>query len=99
MTPALHRPYSQTMATLYHKLRKTFVGTVASLLLMSCAISPAAASSRTAGGKPNLNGIWQVLNEANWNLEPHVAAPGAIDTLGAIGAVAPGMGVVEGGKI
>ncbi len=22
-------------------------------------------------GKPNLNGIWQVMNTANWNLEPH----------------------------
>jgi hypothetical protein len=54
---------------------------------------------RTAAGRPDLSGIWQVLNEANWNLEPHAATPGAVESLGAIGAVAPGMGVVEGGRI
>lgn len=31
---------------------------------------------RTADGRPNLNGIWQALNEANWDLEPHAAAQG-----------------------
>ena len=28
---------------------------------------------RGADGKPNLNGIWQVNNEANWSLERQVA--------------------------
>lgn len=53
------------------------------------------------GGKPNLNGIWQVLNTADWNLEPHDAqeAPVAPAELGALGAVPPGLGVVEGGVI
>jgi hypothetical protein len=55
--------------------------------------------SRTAAGRPDLAGIWQALNEANWNLEPHVAAQGAVDTLGAAGAVSPGIGVVDGGTI
>lgn len=59
----------------------------------------AASGPRTAAGQPDLNGIWQVLNSANWNLEPHPAAQGATETLGAIGAVAPGLGVVEGGLI
>lgn len=36
---------------------------------------------------------------ANWNLEAHIAAQGAVDTLGAIGAVPPGVGVVAGGSI
>src|SRR5579863_1312085 len=31
---------------------------------------------RTADGKPNLNGIWQALNSANWDLQGHTAAPG-----------------------
>ncbi|MCH8137215.1 MAG: hypothetical protein IIB77_14665, partial [Proteobacteria bacterium] len=31
---------------------------------------------RTAAGKPDLNGIWQSINSANWNIEPHAAAPG-----------------------
>ena len=65
---------------------------------MDCALAQNALP-RTTGGKPDLNGIWQVLNEANWNLEAHNASQGAVDTLGAIGAVAPGIGVVDGGKI
>jgi hypothetical protein len=53
------------------------------------------------GGKPNLNGIWQVMSTANWNLEPHDAAqaPVAPEKLGAIGAIPAGLGVVDGGKI
>ena len=56
---------------------------------------------RGADGKPDLNGIWQALNEANYDLEAHVARsamalrPGpygpvpAVPTLtfGAVGAV------------
>ena len=68
--------------------------------------------SRVAG-KPNLNGIWQALNEANWDIEAHMARPalalrdgphGPVPArevlyLGAVGAVPPGVGVVEGGEI
>ena len=54
---------------------------------------------RTADGKADLNGIWQALNTANWNLQDHPAGPGAVVTLGAIGAVPPGHGVVEGNEI
>ena len=54
---------------------------------------------RTPDGKPDLNGIWQSLTTANWNLEPHAASQGATEELGAIGASPPGIGVVKGGKI
>ena len=54
---------------------------------------------RTPDGKPNLNGIWQVLNTANWDLEGHAAAAGPMIPLGAIGAMPPGQGVVEGDEI
>ena len=54
---------------------------------------------RTADGKPDLNGIWQVLNTANWDLQGHAASAGPIVALGAIGATPPGMGVVEGETI
>lgn len=61
---------------------------------------PAAKSARI-GGKPNLNGIWQVMNSANWDLEPHSAQPAraAAREVGALGAVPAGLGVVEGGLI
>ena len=54
---------------------------------------------RTADGKPNLNGIWQALNEANWDLEPHAAAQGTVLALGAQFSIPPGTGVVDGGSI
>ena len=68
---------------------------------------------RTADGKPDLNGIWQANSEANYDLEAHMARPAlalragpygpvpaaAVLALGAVGAVPPGMGVVEGGPI
>jgi hypothetical protein len=54
---------------------------------------------RTADGKPDLNGIWQALGTANWDLEGHEARPSPLLALGAVGAVPPGLGVVEGGRI
>lgn len=44
---------------------------------------------RTSDGKPDLNGVWQIVNTAYANLEPHHALPG----------MPGGMGVVEGGEI
>ena len=68
---------------------------------------------RGPGGHPDLNGIWQALNEANYDIEGHDArpamalrpgpygpVPGAqVLALGAVGAVPPGLGVVEGGPL
>jgi hypothetical protein len=51
---------------------------------------------RTADGKPDLNGIWQALNTANWDIQGHAAAAGPLPQLGAVGAVPPGLGVVDG---
>ena len=61
--------------------------------------APAYRAPRTADGKPNLNGIWQALTEANWDIEPHNAGYGTVPLLGAINAVPPGQGIVEGGTL
>ena len=61
--------------------------------------APAYRAPRSADGRPNFNGIWQALNEAHWDIEGHAAAPGLMTALGAAAAVAPGLGVVEGGPI
>jgi len=50
-------------------------------------------------GHPDLNGIWQAMNTANWDLLDHPAQPGPVWQTGAIGAVPAGQSVVEGGEI
>jgi len=54
---------------------------------------------RTASGQPDLNGFWEALNTANWDLEAHEASAGPILQLGAAYAVPPGPGVVVDGPI
>jgi hypothetical protein len=54
---------------------------------------------RTADGKPNLNGIWQANNTANWDLQDHAARQGPLLALGAAFSVPAGLGVVEGNEI
>ena len=61
--------------------------------------SPAYKAPRTPDGKPNISGIWQAMNEANWNIEAHPAGPATVTANGAMFAVPPGLGVVEGGEI
>jgi len=61
--------------------------------------APAARRSRMPDGKPNLNGIWQAVNSANWDVEDHEARQGPVTALGASFSVPPGMGIVEGGTI
>ncbi len=61
--------------------------------------TPAYQAPRLADGRPDLNGIWQGLNEANWNIEAHAASEAVLPEFGAQFAVPPGIGVVEGGPI
>jgi hypothetical protein len=60
-----------------------------------------AARPARIAGQPNLNGIWQAMNSANWNLEAHSAEK--LDefwALGSLAAIPAGMSVIEGdGKI
>src|SRR5579864_9359045 len=66
-------------------------GFVAALLAVPVA-------AQTSAPKPNLNGIWQAVNTANWDIQTHGPSPGP-PALGAIGAIPPGLGVVEGGEL
>ena len=57
------------------------------------------AQPATYASRPQLSGIWQALNTANWELEAHAAEPGPVSALGALVAVRPGPGMVVGGEI
>jgi hypothetical protein len=67
--------------------------------LPSASEAEAYKAPRTADGKADLNGIWQVLNTANWDIQEHAAHPGLLVALGAAGAEPAGLGVVEGNEI
>jgi hypothetical protein len=66
-----------------------------SIVLMLSAVVPAQRNAdsssnsqapRTSNGHPDLSGVWQAMNTAAWNIEPHAADVGT----------PPGMGIVEG---
>ena len=92
---------------------KVAVGVVVLVLALFVTTHPAAAQDvpRLSDGRPDMNGIWQVLNEANYDLEPHMARHSlqlregpvgpvaSIPTLrmGAVGAVPGSLGVIVGG--
>jgi hypothetical protein len=66
---------------------------------MMTAQSPTAGIRRMPDGKPNLNGIWQANNTANWDILTHKARQGPVTALGAAFSVPGGIGVVEGNEI
>ena len=83
-------------------LRRLLVTTAIASVPMMAAVSgqaPTGGTPRTADGKPNLTGIWQAMNTANWDLQAHEAKMGPVVSLAAAFAVPPGAGVVEGNEI
>jgi hypothetical protein len=104
------------------RIRSVFVAAAAGLCLLAFVFHAGPAGGqqpqryrapRAADGHPDLNGIWQALNTANYDLEAHLArsamalrpgpygpVPAApVLALGAVGAVPGGMGVVTDGTI
>jgi len=68
---------------------------------------------RTAAGRPDMNGLWQALGNAHWDIEPHTARPALamqpgpvvpvpaqeVLAFGAVGSVPSGYGIVVDGEI
>jgi hypothetical protein len=64
-------------------------------------------------GKPDLNGLWQAVNTANWDIQAHSARPALamrpgpvvpvpareVLAFGAVGAIPGGLGVVDGDEL
>src|SRR5271165_4632811 len=71
------------------------VSGLATGLLLVCSAAAMAQTPykapRAADGHPDLNGIWQANNTANWDLEGHAASAGPVPSLGAEFAVPPGL--------
>ena len=74
---------------MHNRIRGLFKGSTLGVVLTASAISAVIAVSMTrmtgqvtrpatVDGKPNLSGIWQANNEANWDLEAHEARAGAV---------------------
>jgi len=72
-------------------MRNLLIGFVVSLAALATFAASAAGQSapRTIGGKPDLSGIWQAVNTANWNILSHTAEKD----------IPAGLGVVEGDEI
>lgn len=84
------------------------------LILASASCAPGADAIDRIDGKPDLSGIWEANNTANWDLLTHEARPmvgqpgitpdsvvlaAPVVGLGAVGWVPAGLGVVEGDEI
>jgi hypothetical protein len=82
------------------------LGTRSAVVVLVLAVLPAAAQAPPAyhaprlkgTTHPDLNGLWQALNEANWDIQAHAAQPGP-PQFGALYAEPAGPGVVEGNEI
>jgi hypothetical protein len=72
-------------------MRNGLAGSIAALVILALTPIGAAAQSlpRTPDGKPDLQGIWQVLNTASWDIQDHNARLG----------IPAGRGVIDGNEI
>lgn len=48
---------------------------------------------------PDINGVWQAMNTAYWDIQDHSAQAGPVLALGAWGAMPAGQGIVESNEI
>ena len=87
-----------------HPTRGVMRDFAALLVMLLVAEGPAAAQTagtdfpRAWDDNPDLNGVWQAIGTAHWDIQDHPASAGPAE-FGAIGAIPPGLGVVEGNEI
>jgi hypothetical protein len=87
---------------MHHWLGRACIGALSAIAVVWLATLPGSGQARayraprTTDGKPNLNGIYQAITEAYWDIEPHSAAPGQVRALGASNAVPGGLGITDG---
>jgi hypothetical protein len=95
-TPTPHRLLNRR-ATL---LAAIATGAAALAGVATLQLSAADQNPARIGGKPNMNGVWEAIGSAYWNLEDH-SASGLSNfwQLGAIAAIPAGQSIVEGGTI
>ena len=99
-------------------MKASVVAGVAIVAVTIATIPSVTGQTRTPGvprvnGKPDLNGIWQTINTANWDIQAHTAKaalamrPGPVVPVpakevlafGAVGSVPSGLGVVDGNEL
>ena len=99
-------------------MKASLVAVAAVVAVTIAAIPSVTGQARTPGvprvnGKPDLNGIWQTINTANWDIQAHTAKaalamrPGPVVPVpakevlafGAVGSVPSGLGVVDGNEL
>jgi len=77
-------------------LTKALLATIAGFTLVHA--QPYRAPRLTGTPNPNISGLWQSLNEGNWDIQAHAAKPGPPE-FGALYAQQAGPGIVEGNEI
>jgi len=104
---AIENPVGLQVKIPGYELRYCFTSIVAALGILWMLVAPAVSQTfpsykapHMADGHPDLNGIWQALVTANWDLQDHEAQPGPHpEVMGAYGAGPAGQSIVEGGEI
>ncbi len=84
-------------------LRDTMTGATAVVAFVALFLTAASAQNyrapRTHDNRPDLNGIWQAVGSAHFDIEGHAADFSPSLEMGALGGVPAGLGVVVGGEL
>ena len=87
----------RNVSTVARRTSLLVVASVASTLVAQPSAQRATSPAQAPAGRPDLQGIWQVLNTAAWDIQDH--AGGRFPGLPARFSVPAGQGVVEGNDI